>query len=562
MGAWLFLALSFPSEAQVARPGVDRDKLTAAELLAGDIWAEGPVHNGYFMPVGVAAAAKHELSATLTIEETQYQFGAFPGVSVQLFTHRGNLLPAARDIIRSSHSYWDIIFSPGRVWSEPGDDGRSRASLPFALTNPVRNKAHNGLATFLYDDAGISSIVFQLVQETASTRRFDAWGRLPATLKQGDVEGRDAIAREYERELEERLPVRPWSELEIRYGPGATALSNLWPESEYTSVSGLVADGTIYIQPCRTRFGPYPYCDEMRHGVYSMTKSLGALVAMLRLAQKYGDAVFDKKIRDYVEVTAEHDGWNEVTFADALNMTTGIGDAPVEYVRLFEDTGRYNLFMHVKSGREKLGVAFESGNYPWGPGEVFRYRSMDTFVLAAAMDGYLKSQEGTGAHLWDMVVDEVLRPIGVFHAPMMHSVESDGARGIPILGEGIFPTFHDVAKIGLLLENSGRYRRQQILSASKLEEALYRTGVRGKPTPTSHSRFPNFTYHMSLWHFPIELADCTVDVVNMFGYEGNTAQLLPFGMITFYLQDGGINVYRQLADSASRLRSFCGPPTR
>jgi len=64
----------------------------------------------------------------------------------------------------------------------------------------------------------------------------------------------------------------------------------------------------------------------MRHGVFSVTKSLGAAVALWRLAQKYGDEVLALKIKDYVPVTAAHDGWERVTFADALNMATGIGD--------------------------------------------------------------------------------------------------------------------------------------------------------------------------------------------------------------------------------------------
>ena len=57
--------------------------------------------------------------------------------------------------------------------------------------------------------------------------------------------------------------------------------------------------------------------------MFSVTKSLGAAVALLRLAQKYGDEVFDLKIKDYVPVTAGHDGWERVTFGDALNMATG-----------------------------------------------------------------------------------------------------------------------------------------------------------------------------------------------------------------------------------------------
>jgi hypothetical protein len=41
--------------------------------------------------------------------------------------------------------------------------------------------------------------------------------------------------------------------------------------------------------------------------------------------------VFELKITDYVKVTAEHDGWDEVTFGDALNMAT---------VRIPLDSGR------------------------------------------------------------------------------------------------------------------------------------------------------------------------------------------------------------------------------
>jgi hypothetical protein len=42
----------------------------------------------------------------------------------------------------------------------------------------------------------------------------------------------------------------------------------------------------------------------MRHSVFSVTKSLGAAVTLLRLAQTYGDQVFDLKITEYVTVTA------------------------------------------------------------------------------------------------------------------------------------------------------------------------------------------------------------------------------------------------------------------
>lgn len=59
-----------------------------------------------------------------------------------------------------------------------------------------------------------------------------------------------------------------------------------------------------------------------------------------------------------------------------------------------------------------------------------RYNTTVTFTLAAAMDAFLEQKAGPNAHLWDMVVDEVYRPIGILHAPTMHTLEPDGSRGL------------------------------------------------------------------------------------------------------------------------------------
>jgi hypothetical protein len=408
---------SLPCYGEIARPGAERDRLTSTELLENEPAMKGPVHNEYFMPVGSVAAAKHDLSATLIIAETQgWPFGSFPGASVQMFASGDRLIPVTRDIIRADNpNRWNIIFSPGRVWSEPDDHGLSRASFPFTLVRRWPYTAHHGLATFLFDDKMVSALVFQISSKFYTS---DTWGRLPISLLHGKIKDRDPVEAEYVREMEQRLPTRPLTELAAEFGSQGQEALHYWPEFENESVSGVLIDGVIYIEGCQTRFGPYPYCDEMRHSVYSMTKSLGALIAMLRLAHKYGDQVFDLKIKDYVDVS------NEATFADALNMTTG---------------------------------------------EVFRYSDKVTNRLAIAMDRFLKSREGPNANLWDMVIEDVLRPIGVFHAPMIHIFDRNGSRGFPVLSSGIFPTYHDIA---LLIQNSGRYRDVQLLSAAKIREAL------------------------------------------------------------------------------------------
>jgi hypothetical protein len=89
-----------------------------------------------------------------------------------------------------------------------------------------------------------------------------------------------------------------------------------------------------------------------------------------------------------------------------------------------------------------------------------------------AMDGFLKSVEGADADIWDMVLEEVYRPIGIYHAPIMRTVEPDGGRGIPQFWVGLYPTVDDVAKVAILLRNGGQHQGQQLLHAGKVAEAL------------------------------------------------------------------------------------------
>jgi hypothetical protein len=120
-----------------------RDRLTMEEMF-GEVGL-GPVDNRYFMPMGDAAPARHALSTKLVIPETERRdFGKFPTVAVRIFTSNGQLIPVARNILHdtSGVNRLNIIFLPGKVWSEPGDKGFSRASFPFTLSGLISNKAH------------------------------------------------------------------------------------------------------------------------------------------------------------------------------------------------------------------------------------------------------------------------------------------------------------------------------------------------------------------------------------------------------------------------------------
>jgi hypothetical protein len=557
-------------------PVVKRDKATLEELTASGYPDAGPINNDYFIPIGEYGRAIIDFEGTLSVPGFTMGFKGlngnppgtgqdrFPGFSAQFFTHDGFLVPVQQEILPGLNpdSFWNIILSPGKVWSEPGDGGMSRTVFPFVLVSTEINETHNGLATFLYNEAHVSSLRLQIVQETASWNRFDAWGQQPMSYTPGLIENREILEEQFTEELATQLPIHPWSELE--QGRDSTVLNTFTGEVYplHISATGVILDNAIYMQPSYTRYGEFPFPATMRHGAYSLTKSLGAAIAMLRLAEKYGEWVFDLKIKDYVTLTASHDGWSEVTFGDALNQATGIGDDPslmVKDITSEESQPKWLMFTQARSAQEKLDVISTYGKYPWGSGEVVRYNSTNVFVLSVAMDRFLKSREGPQADIWDMVLKEVYEPIGIFHAPIQRTVEPNQSRGVPIFGYGLYPTPQEVAKVAMLLRNGGSYLGQQLLHAGKLAEALQHVEATGLPNSVINACGEG-RYHLSFWAIPY----CSVSgekfmIPYMSGFGGNMVVFNPNGIVSFRFADAGSYGLDQLVAVAEAIKPF---PTR
>jgi len=209
--------------------------------------------------------------------------------------------------------------------------------------------------------------------------------------------------------------------------------------------------------------------------------------------------------------------------------------------------------LKARTTKEILDVSFSYGKYPWGPREVLRYNSTHTFVLAAAMDSFLKRQAGPQAHLWDMGLTEVFQPIGIFHAPTMHTQEQDGGRGIPLLAYGLYVTSDDVVKFTTLLQHGGQHQGQQLLRAATLAAALYKTEARGLPTGWGW-------YHLSFWSTSHQSrTGCTFQLPYMAGVWGNLVLLLPNGISAFRFADGNNYDVDPMVLAGEALRSFPCP---
>ncbi|MDP6709163.1 MAG: hypothetical protein QF893_22710 [Alphaproteobacteria bacterium] len=547
-----------------APPGAGRTHLLPDDLFSETYVDSGPVHNGHFMPVGPSEAARHQLAGRLTLPpfamqgrmELGFGYEWFPGFDLQFFSHGGRLVPVNRDIIMPADrkSRLTLILSPGRVWSEPGDLGLSRASFPFVLGTTAGSAAHNGIASFLYSDKAVSALRIQVVQETARNFfKLNLWGQGRMRYRPGAIADLERHRQDFQAELGRRLPVRPWSELEAKHGAEALAGFDPGARGDNPSASGLIVDGTIYAKPCRSRFGDYPYCAEMRHGGDGLGKTLGAALLLLRLAEKHGEEVFDLRIRDYVEVTARHRGWDRVRFADALNMATGIGDDLGPY-RGADQSENFRRSVQAEAASEKLAWIFRDGDAPAGPGERFGHRSADTVVLAAAMDAFLKRQAGAEAGLWATLTDEVLAPIGILRLPMLHSIEAAGRPGIPLLAYGLYPSIDDVAKLADLLHAGGRHRDRQLLHAPTLARVLDFGRPKGLPTGR-----PGQRYHMSFWFWTFRHPDgaCERQIPVISGGGGQLVVLMPNGMTAFRFADNLTYPVEAMARVANRLKPFC-----
>jgi CubicO group peptidase (beta-lactamase class C family) len=460
---------------------------------------ELPAPNDYFRPPSGARAAP-EFSGLLHISqspiETRPRLNGpkiegrdarlFPRITLGFVTSGEVLIPLQRGQIVSEQrpgetpSYWSIIPEFGRVWRDPAEDGPwSRAAFALMLVGDTENHSHQGVATFRYQGREVSELEFQFVQQTAPYllhQHFIGWGR--ARMKSAPLAAREAaVQRESgQAELARRLPHRPWADL-IREtarqsldGFGGPVLE------QWRVLAALVRDGTIYYQDSSTPCGNYAYPLEMRFGVRSVMKSVGAPLALLRLAQVCGPYVLTLKVGDFVEGLDSK--YRAVRFIDAANMASGFGGTGTWMTHPNDPLdgyleGDYDAWYTAASHRKKLQQIRRSLRpYPWEPGKVMRYRDQDFYLLGVAIDRFVKATRGPGADVWDMLRREVFGPIGIAHAPVVRTREARSRRGIPWFNAGYYPTLDDLAKIALLYQSRGAYGGEQILHRSLTEDLL------------------------------------------------------------------------------------------
>jgi hypothetical protein len=574
--------------------GLAPGAVSMASISLGDLqesrWSGPLTENSAFAPAANAAAAHAPFVGTLSLTETMMttlpptfksvtvlgrEPQLFPAVNLTFITVGQDLVPVSQELISAGssgrrRSYWDLIVQPGAVWSTPEDHGWSRGGFPFALVNSREGETHNGLATFAYKDGAVSNVRLQIVQQTAPfyiVDYFTAAALIPAKWVTAPSVGFDIVRRRHQRALADPLPVAPWQDLEARIGKGRLENFEDGNSAADILVSALDFDGTVYLKPCQTPAGPLPWCERARFGVWSATKSLVAEVALLRLAQKYGSSIFEERIVDFVPEAGLYPAWRDVRFADAANMATGLGNGSLtRNPNNILDGGleKYAPWYEARSEQEKIHAALTGAKpFPWGHGQVARYRDQDMFMLGVAMDNYVKKKEGAHSSVWSLLWREVFEPIGIQDAPINKTLEPAGRVGQPLMAFGFYPTISDIVRIARLYQNSGIYRGQQLLYAPRIKEILVRTAEPGLSTG-QHSQSGETYYFNTFWKAAYSTPQgCKLYYPQMEGWGGTAIALFP-GKVTgiriakIWDDSGGAaSPTAGMAAVADHIQSFC-----
>ncbi|MFD1361933.1 serine hydrolase domain-containing protein [Lentibacillus salinarum] len=462
----------------------------------------------------------------------------FPDVSLEFFTVDDKyLVPVTQDVVpngalENTRSYWDIIVQPGRVWCNVDQDNSwNRASFPFSLVNRLEGETHIGIAMFLYKEDNVSHVRFQIVAQTGPfdvPSHFNAWGVTKASYKPGGIDNLEHHKTVYRRHLENRFPTAPLDELKQKVGVKNLAAFNgakNTAEEKHVLQTGLLYEGVLYRSPCHFAAGPFPYCDDIRYGVWSVTKTAMMNVAMLRLAEKYGRGLLDEKIANYIKIPESQKEWHDVTYLDMANMASGRGATADDPTCYLCDYHRWYL---APSKSEKIT---ESLDYPrvWEPGTTYNYRDQDAFLLGVALEAYLRSKEGEDATLGQLLKKEVYEPIGIYYGPVNDTIEENGSSGHPRMDFGYHATLDDLAKIALLYEKRGNWNGNQILNRQLVDSILPKQVPPALAIPKGEKNAFGPKYYAMNWHIePYRSPEGReLYLPNMKGYGGNLVTLMP-----------------------------------
>jgi hypothetical protein len=442
--------------------------------------AASPVHAKQNVFRGRLTLTTEKSSSFTTIKDPNDLADVFGGAARHLppfdftFVQFGKaLVPTQRGAVPSTHPLWEFILEPGTV--RKGSDGTSLASLPFALEEKNENCIHNGTMSFSFGgDGSISDVSYQIAAETCTYFQFDMSGVFAATYTPGHVAGAKKIIKAHKEEAATLLPTKSFADLAALHPEIDVSQfgSPLDVNPADMTFYGLVLDGVNYVGGCNTRAGAYPFCGAMDAPSYSVAKSVFASTMAIRMEKLY-PGMMGQKIASFVPQCTASGNWNDVTFANALDMATGNYNSSGDEVDEFS-ADMTNFFLPL-THTAKIGYACNHYPRQSKPGTLWVYHTVDTYNLGTALRAFYAAQAPSGHDFYrDILIDPIWHKLNLHPAlDVARRTYDDVAQ--PFAGYGLTLQPDDIAKLAIFLNNNhGKLAGKQILDSAMLDAALQR----------------------------------------------------------------------------------------
>jgi hypothetical protein len=463
-----------------------------------------------------------------------------------------NIIPLERRPQQSNHPNWEIIAKPGLAWDESGSDGWSRAALPFTLKEKNENCLHNGLMTFFYrDDGSITRVAWQIASETCLYMKINLWGLVKASYEPGSISSAGDVINAYREEISNRLPVKPISTLVEDY-PGLDPTAFYPPGIDDATVYGFVIDGVNYRSECSTRFGPYPFCDDVDLPSYSLAKSIFGAFGYFILTDRWPEFAKTPIVELIPECNLQDGRWKDVMPTHLLNMTTGNYESTV--FNADEDATSMVTFFEAETHKAKLRFSCENWPGKSEPGTQWVYHTTDTYLLGVAMNRFLKQKLGQQFDIYnDLVYPEVLEPLGLGPAlKWTHRTYDEIAQ--PFAGYGLIFHHDDILRIAQALNSDSPL--SDYLAGADFEAAMFRSA-----SPRQTGLNPDgLAYSNGFWGVDISRGiACPTNtwVPSMSGYGGIVVAMFPNGSIYYYFTDSNQHGFLNAAVEANKILTNC-----